>query len=778
MSDSVRVLTYNVQFRSRGLEILAQQNPFAHVSVEERANVVADRILASPQAYDVVCLQEVFHEKGRDILVDRLSGVYPHHVDKVDSEGLSFAAGASLGALAFSATVPGGILAVIASGVLSGLSLNALPLDLEDSGLMLFSRIPFELIDTGAQLQDDAAAMGGSLPERMPVIASEIYVDSAGVDAASAKGVMYAKLRREDGRPFHILTSHTQADDTGAAGAHLGTRRSQLEQVYSLLERTVPDLAEAEVLFCGDLNVDGMFRENDGGYGLEYRLMFDAPGTHYTDQLLDGWAREQSPGTAGPGRTVLPDSFDRGITAQVQRLDYAVRGRGPSTGRLALQHMAIAYEIANDPAKPTFYTSDHLPVRIDLNVDRPHCSVLTAEPIPMSITAPDAAVQDVLINGQMHWYRIDEPGGYRIDLVEGRQQAHLDVYTADDLSVPVKPFTTLDEPAPSDLRPIATRYALPTAPFYLRVSMADRLGDVGYRVLVHRFTGTGPTEAIPLLRNVPQTFHPKIGAPHSADLPMTGWDELDSVWFTAPLDTAADGSLTVSSTVTVLDSVTRAFGLLVLARDSETGDLEKLAEAAADAFVSTTVSYDQPRTGYVLVRREDPAFAAAEFTVTLTSDVSYLYGFPANPGSRAKAMARLFCRDETNGALGLEVGSDDIGVNVMVGGVTVVHIENGDELEFDDDSLHDLTGIDGVRYTGTATFELREVDDTSADDRASVEIPQLADLPPAQVISGDPTTKLATFTVIFDPAEDDDDDDDGIYDLTITVSSQPPAVLR
>ena len=34
-----------------------------------------------------------------------------------------------------------------------------------------------------------------------------------------------------------------------------------------------------------------------------------------------------------------------------------------------------------------------------------------------------------------------------------------------------------------------------------------------------------------------------------------------------------------------------------------------------------------------------------------------------------------------------------------------------------------------------------------------------------------PTGALVKLTVIFDPA---DDDDDGIYDLTLTVSADPP----
>lgn len=471
---------------------------------------------------------------------------------------------------------------------------------------------------------------------------------------------------------------------------------------------------------------------------------------------------------------MLPDSFDRGSTAQVQRLDYALRGRGPSRDRLALQHMAIAYDIATDPVAPRFYTSAHLPVRVDLAPERPHCTVLTAQPVPVTPEAPDAVLADFLFAGQMHWYRIDQAGGYRIDLLEGGPDVRLDVYTADNLSVPVKPFTTLDTPG-GPTRPAATRWALPTAPFYLRVSVLDRRREAPYRLAVHRFLGTGTAEAIPLAHNVPVPFRPKIGGPHSLDDPTTGWSEQDAVWFTAPLDTDADGRLVVTATVTVTDPATSAFGAVALVREGESGPLAIRAEEGPDTVVRATFSYAKPVTGYFLVRREDPAFRAAEFTVRLTSDVSYLYGDPTRPASRARALARLFCRDESDGVLGNELGSDDTAVNVLVRGVTVVHIEKGDELEFDDDTLHDLTAIDCVRYTGAATFELREVDGGSADDRASVEIPQFADLAgDERVISGDESAKLVKFTVIFDPA---DDEDDGIYDLTVTVSALPPAVL-
>lgn len=777
MTTSLRVLTYNVQMRSWGLEALAQGSLTPYENVEERAEAIATRILRSPQQYDVLCLQEVFDEDGRKGLVKRLSDDYPHRIEKSDGDGISVVTGTALGVAGISALIPGGAALAVVAGVIGVIGLATTKF--EDSGLMIFSKRPFATIPVDPAFRDALEANGVSLPPTLPGTAFEVYDEAEGADDYAAKGVLYVRLAGE-GPAVHLLTSHTQADATDSLGAGIGTRRAQLEQAYGLLERMAVDVDEAEVLLCGDLNIEGVFHK--GAYGPEWTAMFDAPGTHFTDQLLDAWTREQSPGDPGRGRTLRPDQtplpadrFDRGITTQVQRLDYAVRGRGPSQHRLALQHMCIAYDIAVDPAAPTYYTSDHLPVRIDLDLERPHCSVLTAEPL---VAAPDTTVDGLLMGGQMHWYRIEERGGYRIDLTQGLPSVALDVFTADNLSVPVAPFTLLEDSSGPE-RPATTRYALPSAPFFLRLSLPDRRrGEAFYEVTVHRYLGTGPSEAIPLLRGVPETFRPNVNAAHSVDDPATPWDEHDSVWFVAALDTAADGSLPVASTVTVSDPVTRAFGVLVLAR-APGGPTERLAEAGPGPEVTAVATYVRPLTGYILVRRDRGQPTAPEFTVTLRSDISYLYGNPADPSSRALALARLFCRDETNGAFGSEWGSDDIAVNIEVNRTTVVHIDNNDQLEFDDDSMRDLPMIDVVRYTGEATFELVEMDDLSAVDRASVRIPQFAALAgDERVLYRNPSGALTKFTIIFDPADDEDDDDDGIYDLTITVSPEPPPQQR
>ena len=464
MTTSLRVLTYNVQMRSWAMEVGAQGSLTPYTSVEERARTIAKRILASPQQYDVVCLQEVFDEDGRAILADALGDAYPHRIEKSDADGLAVVSEAAFGVAAISATIPGGAALGIVAGVV-GLVAGAFS-TFEDSGLMLFSKLPFDELVVPQDFQDAAAANGVTLPPKIPVTAFEVYKESSGGDAFAAKGILYVRLQREGG-VLHMLTSHTQADSTDGVEAHKGTRRAQLEQAYDLLAKMGVNVHEAEVLFCGDLNVDGM--KHPAGYRQEWTELFDTSGSHYTDDLLDAWTREQCPGDPGPGRTPLPADFDRGMTAQIQRLDYSIRARGPSNGRLLLQHMCIAYDIATDPNNLTAYTSDHLPVRVDL--DRPHASALTAEPIPMSLGGPDQAASGFVIEGQMHWYRVDERGGFKIQLTQGGPRVHLDIYTADNLSVPVRPFSTLDDPVTHD-QAGDTRFALPSAPFFLRVLAA------------------------------------------------------------------------------------------------------------------------------------------------------------------------------------------------------------------------------------------------------------------------------------------------------------------
>ena len=93
MSRSLRLLTYNTQMRSWGMEVLAQGNPFPVDSTEQRAKTISRRILESSEQYDVICLNEVFDEDAREVFQNELGASYPNIVLKADVDNLGLQIG-------------------------------------------------------------------------------------------------------------------------------------------------------------------------------------------------------------------------------------------------------------------------------------------------------------------------------------------------------------------------------------------------------------------------------------------------------------------------------------------------------------------------------------------------------------------------------------------------------------------------------------------------------------------------------------------------------------
>ncbi|MCB8823321.1 endonuclease/exonuclease/phosphatase family protein [Microvirga rosea] len=759
--SSLRVLTYNTQMRSWGLEALAQRTFPPTTNTEERAKTISQRIKDSPRSWDIVCLQEVFDEDAREVFKSELGGEFPHIVIKADQDELALQALITGGAawLLVVPTMPllwG--LGVITAGVALLLSTK-----FEDSGLMIFSRLPFQTTPIPETLEPHFdAAMRAAFPNGIPKVAFVPYEEAAFPDDLSCKGALYAGFFHDGNRPIHIVTTHTQAAPHDDPEKFKEIRKSQLQQVFNLISSQVDGFpGRAEVILCGDINIDGM--QHTGGPRSEWKERFATSGSSFTDELWDMWHREQCPGDPSSG-TPLPDFFDRGATIPEQRLDYFVMP-APFPGRLVAQHICIPYEVAagSNTNPPNNYTSDHMPLSLDLFPARLHNSALTAEPV--LFPTADQTVSDLLVEGEMHWYRIDEAGGYAFRMVNGSERVSFEVYTADNLSIPYPPFKTLADEAVLERR-WGTRFALPSAPFFIRVFMKSRVREAAFKLAIHRFEGTSADDAIPLLRGVPIRFAHKSGAQHCDDDPSTPWSEFDCVWFTAPLDTNPDGGMTVTSTITLRSHHNRHLVQLLEERPGEPRRHVGLADQLEPGEPAVAVhTYRWPATGYFLVQRKGtPPFDPNEnlpFDILLTSDVSYLYAVPG-PRSHALGLATLTCIDETDGTFGNEWGSDDIQINISSDGRNILHIPHSDRLRFDDDSRRDLPELDGLRYVGEAQFELVELDDLSAADRASVTIPSFAN---ATEIVGNPTSKMTRLHLSFE---------DGSYDLHVTISQEPP----
>ena len=776
---NVRVLTYNVQCRSWGMEVLAQGTLTPTTSAEERAREISKRILNSYRTWDIVCLNEVFDEDAREVFIAELGAEYPEQIQKCDVDNLGLQLGITAAAAGLIA-IPGiGWLAAI------GIAVGALALlaetKYEDSGLMVFSRLPFvsdPIPASMVQFLQDAGITGLS---SIPRVAFVPYEEATEADKFAAKGVVYAAFKRPDGETLHLLASHTQADPLTDIGKNATVRKKQLDRVLGLLDQFAS--TSEEVLVCGDLNIYGT---HDPGSGprQEWKDIFATSGSRFTDELVDSWYREQCPGEAAFGGTPLPpDTFDRGVTANGnQRLDYLIRSLPGFPGRLIGQHLAIPWEVANGTGGSAMYTSDHLPLSIDYHAMHAKGTAMLAQPLDFEDPAPgqfppDQEVNGSFENGQMHWYRVDRKGAYGFKFDKDGPCA-FEVYTADNLSVSHAPFRLLTDP-PDEEMPFGVRFVLPSAPFYIRVFPLKRNEGASYTLRIHRFAGTSEADAIGLRRGIEEHFTPKAGAPHSPNLSTTPWDEMDSVWFCAPFDTRQDGSLTVESTITVRGDLD-AFGLLVLSEEAgQQKDLVAQEGSGSDPVVGRHV-YNRPAAGFFLVRRETGSpFPLLSFSILLESDVTYLYSKPSTvpgalvgPATHAKEAAQLTCIDETDGFMGSEWGSDDIQINLSSNGDLLVHIPHSDDLDFDDDTERELPQLDGIRYIGGADFELVELDDFSPVDRASVHLPpfKAVQADPSLVTNpGDGSTLVAKFRVVFD-----EDDDDGIYDLSVSVSQEPP----
>ena len=757
----LRVLTYNVQFRSWGMELGAQGSLTPYTSVEERAKQICERILTRPEPWDVLCFYEVFDEDGRDVLERKLRTTYPHYVRKADADDRGAGVLEVLGGIAITL---GGAVWGLGLGLLGAVTL--LSSRWEDSGLMLFSKFPFKGIPIPDSLVQFAGIPRGTT---IPNVAYVPYEDAADNDTGAAKGVVYAELQLPDELTFHLMISHTQADPTKEIGKNAAIRKAQFATAMKLLDVQLNgNPAGKEILFCGDFNVQGMADAN--GARPEWKALMDTPGSPLTDVLQDAWTFEQCPGRPVLGSTPLPDDCDPGETAHRQRLDYVMRTK-PFNGRMVAQHIKIAHDVAQrSPTSPTMYTSDHLPLSIDLHEKKPFNTALTAEKLTFTVDNPEHTSSGTLRDGQMHWYRIDDPGGYGFAMVSGAIKVFYAVYSKSDLSQPYQPFVRDTTPA-TDKGPGVTRYALAEPPFFVRVWLRPNVSSATYRFYSRRFVGTGRNDAIPILRSWPVRGEARVGAFHSKDLPNTVSNEFDSVWFTARLDQTRPGVAGFTSTVTLSDIEGDLFGLLVY-RDDGAGGLERVDERSAgdDPIV---VTFDHERHGrlYILVRREEPdprPFLAKSFRLLLETNVCYLYSNGTERGGRAiGGDARLMCIDETDGFLGSEWGSDDIQINVDVNGQNAAHIPNSDDLEFDDDTRRDIV-MPTVAYTNEVVFELVELDDLSVDDRASVKIPLLPAAVTAakQVITQDGPNIRGAYEIRFD---------DGRYELEITVSHEPPS---
>jgi hypothetical protein len=494
-------------------------------AVRERAKAIVNLINARKNDFDIIALNEVFLEDARQIFVDGLGGTFPYHVDKLE----------------------GGTPCT------------------EDSGLMLFSRWPFE------ELGQNPGSPGG--PPVVPFYnAWQQFDDCRCEDCLADKGVGYVRVQNPNtGDEYDVAFAHLQADSqvclpgtSAAPPPYSVIRDSQLQQVSELIQSWVGTAKQwaggTNVIFMGDLNTVGTQERAAMAASLptpdndEWHEKFDpAQATGFfagrlsapnaARPLYDAWAQTTSP-------------WDPGVTHGTEdRLDYIFLNAVPASGaqppyqrRLVPHHMTLL---------PFNDESDHHGVLAVLNRWQPYCMPVEARapqagyslpggpgPAPNQLSLgpwPNNQVYDMEISvpGGYQWFRFDLPGSYSLSLVNGNnwlQQNEasgfdLRVYTATDLTDDISNYygetTQLNQyfPNPNGITVvnpntiIARKYLVPDGPFYVRISPQDPAGTGRYRLYVHRHEGKTKEDAVLLPVCCTQEYFQGTAALNAEDMP-------------------------------------------------------------------------------------------------------------------------------------------------------------------------------------------------------------------------------------------------------------------
>jgi endonuclease/exonuclease/phosphatase family metal-dependent hydrolase len=740
----LRILTYNTKLRSWMMEVGFPPSLPPVDTAEERASYIANNILASAADYDIVCLNEVFDEDARVVLSDGLVAKYPFQVTKAD---LLYTELRQPGVLN---SISNAVFDVVFQPLLDVAALFALKL--EDSGLMLASRWPFDTVP----LPPEAAALldpgqvAALFPSGLPAVSFMPYSDCDGgvmADCRSAKGVLWARLRRDPQHAVDVFISHTQAD-ADAVEEYAESRDKQLLAAWKFITERVgnPPFANP-TLFLGDFNVPAGAAE-DAVPAVEWTRLFNRPGSPLTDHLADQWGTVQCRG----GGTGLNDP---GYTADVryrperQRLDIIAADVGPD---LATQHVYVDYPVSAVPAGASpgvSFLSDHLPLAIDVGTRHPGAAAHEAETVSVDDFHSGFRGRGP---GEVSWFRYDRMGTYEFRLDTQDPTVFYEVYLGDDLSRPRRPYRNERHPDFGD------RFVL-VAPFFIKVGNRRRDREFGFEFNSHRHSGADPLEAIHL---IPGVLHPE-GFPAqqlNGSSAMADWSDDDTMWFLleaprVPIDVMRFSvALKVTSGVGPLQ--------LLIARKNPDGTatlIDRTDPAADGGLLKWKTAPDE--SYYVCVQRHDPSFARTEFTLLADIDVSMLRGGP-------DGQVRLVCDEETSGW-----GADDISLTLKADSGWSVEISND---EFGDMEQDDVRYLDPwipqvVAYHNELVVQVVEEDDIDPNDVGSVSIPgfdALATWPSWNLIHADSTGRLTGSVRI--------EVDDGAYTFRGSISKWDESV--
>jgi len=508
---------------------------FTDLDEVARADAIADRILATDQ--EVVVLNEVFNPDVRERLTERLAvtGPYVNYISRL--RGHPVVEGLTLSDLVQD-EVPW------LPDLPEFLDYEAVP---GDSGLMIFSKLPFQKL-TGSAVPDDTACAeevcevrgwNNGAPIAPGDFAFEVYEACEDPDCWASKGVGLVKV----GTPrisTYVAFTHMQADYPDEGLLLPDVREKQFQAIRDTIIGSIDarDIADAFVVLAGDLNVVGSEQSSaQDPETQEWHDVFD-PGS-VNPNAATGFFACGNGVQVGPsvqacrfgvnGSSMLSDprgfrhsETDPGITNDEDdaRLDYLAHS--PAGGRMCPQHIHIAWDLLAEVDGGKAWLSDHLPLRGDFAVSGTACSpsddpqlfnpaqnarmlqfgatnCAPSGPNPPchqdEIVAPPTAL--IAMGGNMQWFVIDQPGSYSIRTTPSAANAEVDflVYHHTDLSRPLQPF----DPEETEW---GLPFALPDPPYYIRTFAVDGTGQPDrnatnreYTLTVHQHLCRDPQDA-------------------------------------------------------------------------------------------------------------------------------------------------------------------------------------------------------------------------------------------------------------------------------------------
>jgi hypothetical protein len=558
-------MTFNVQL----LPVIPVVSPSPGDEAVGRAFAVGQAIKALPlhELPHVIIFNEVFNEDGRAELLQHLSPIYPHVIDKLDD--------CTLG---------------------------------QDSGLMLVSQ--FALLQLPAALN----------PMHNNQVLFFSYPDRRDTDSLACKGVGVVQLEC----PLGVVTlafTHAQAFYE-REDEYRDIRREQMADVGETIARLIgnpPNGDWGRVVVMGDLNIRG----DPGATRGEWQDIFATSPGIFTDHLCDGWRTYMKPPTrqqeVDPGFTA--NNLEAGENGELPtglllRLDYGCFSKLPGGRVLVPQHMRTRFRTL----------SDHWSLEADIHLRTPHNTPADAllwnniVPLTSGMRVAHLEVEEI---GCYQWVYVDTPGTYSI-FPPGDPGLEVSLFLEDDLSTPWNPYDRIHVSGLAipqldidvheygeRLTPDGTQHDLPK-PFFIRVRGGPNF-EGPCLVGIYRHTGETRETAI---------FLRPWEAPKDPRLPMGQTNgPLDECWFRANIGRALSGQAHTSTF-----AITNGTGntATVTMYDQDGQQIGQVVGNQLESIIQHTTS--GPEMVYLLLQRS--SINDVDFRAGWRSGLTYLRSVP------------------------------------------------------------------------------------------------------------------------------------------------------